>query len=125
MKTNKPHFIFKAIGKEYKGWFHVETYQRSGARAVELVTETTENGATFLEPWARVSVNESESGHLPDGVFFAKNYSENEGLPEELESLGLIESVAAHCAHGLPAYRLTDLGKSYAITKADCEEGGE
>lgn len=43
-------------------------------------------------PYATVSVNLPESLALPDGWFYAKTWSENEGLVEALISAGVLES---------------------------------
>ncbi|QHN71150.1 hypothetical protein [Mollivirus kamchatka] len=65
--------------------WQVGHYGTNGAMRVCLVSDTG-------EPWAVLSVNvPGHSEHLPPGHFFAKNYSENRGLVEELAALDVIE----------------------------------
>lgn len=43
------------------------------------------------EPFAYLSVNLSESDSLPKNQCYFKNYSENEGLLEQLEEQGIVK----------------------------------
>lgn len=81
---------------------HLTTGRYTNGRiAVQLI----ENG----EPYATVSVNVPEAP-IGDDEFFVKNYSENEGLLEELLRVGLLEFTGRFVDAGglgsLPVFRL-------------------
>lgn len=90
-----------------------------GGTALMLETEMEDCPGEF-EPWARVSVCLPETQQLPDGVFYAKDWSENEGLPEQLVQLGLIElapefpQAQSGFVSGIRAYRLCAPAKADA-----------
>jgi len=58
---------------------------------------------------AIISVNHENSCNLPDNQFYAKNYSENEGMLDCIEEAGLIKRISNGVQLGfvhLPIYEL-------------------
>lgn len=91
-----------------KTTFNVVLIQHSyvrGGLAVEIMD------ADDHEPFAVLSLWLPETPLLPPGVFYAKTYSENEGLAEQLEAQGAIQRAPeippgqSGVIHA-PAYRL-------------------
>ena len=87
-----------------------------GPREVEIITGRYKNGRIAVElfseeePYAMLSVNFPEVSISPD-EFFAKDYSENEGLAKELVKSGLIFRTGRQVETPigvLPVYRLAD-----------------
>jgi hypothetical protein len=60
-----------------------ETYQDNGRIAIQIVTE-------MGTPWFMATINLPEIPLLPDEVII-KNYSENEGILDELLKAGIVE----------------------------------
>ena len=104
--------VFKVEGKyvDRNAQISIGTYA-SGALAVQLIAPL-EKDVKMSEVIATVSVNTDQSSVLPSGQFFVKNYSENEGIIESLESLGVIECVDKEGMQSgfvnLPIYKLNE-----------------
>ena len=83
-------FDIRFVRTKYKGCsFHTARYSEGG----NLYIGITRKG----EPIADVTVN---IGALPPGQIAVKNYSENAGLLEQLEQLGLVEEVVRYVPSG-------------------------
>ena len=98
----------KALISLGRGTFNVEfvvsQYQNKGTSVVGFVVETG-------EPFCTLSVWVPESPILPRGAFYAKHWSENQGLVEQLLKQKLLEPVIATPAssgfiENILAYRL-------------------
>ena len=76
-------------GDKYHVYPQVSEYQVGHATAVELVEVGTD------EPFCSLSVNFRESLSLPKGAFYAKHWSENETIVEQLLAQDVIEPVPA------------------------------
>lgn len=76
------------LGKdEYKVKLVVSGYQNNNGTAVYTVDATTG------EMFCTLSVNLPETIFLPNGVWYGKHWSENEGFLESLVKQGVIEEV--------------------------------
>lgn len=111
MKT----FNFTIFGDPLVGRFTVARYAPGGL-AVSIETEM-EDMPGFWEPYTNLSVWLSETDNLPSSAFYVKNWSENEGLVEQLAAQGLIErapNTKPATSGFIPvvhAYQLTDKGR--------------
>lgn len=87
------------VGKQESRMKHIEVTLFGKTYPITLDECKYSNGTTcvrlFTEgsPFAILSVNLLESPALPPGVFYAKYWSENRGIVEQLESQGIIELV--------------------------------
>jgi hypothetical protein len=103
-------FKFKHFDTTLSGRLSVTTYALGGL-AVSLTTEMEEAPGQY-EPYCHVSVRLPETDHLPSDVFYAKHWSENEGIVETLVELRIIElapdfpPVASGFVRNIRAYRL-------------------
>jgi hypothetical protein len=93
------------FGTDYKVRIETDTYQSGGGIAVSAID------AQSGEPFCSISVNLPESVLLPDGAFYAKHWSENEGLVEQLVAQGVLVPVdapvvASGFVDNIQAYRL-------------------
>jgi hypothetical protein len=91
-----------------------------GSKVYHVTTEVAQyhNGTPALSlvkddgcPFATISVNLPDSVALPEGAFYVKHWSENEGIPEQLVAQGIITPVDAPVVYsgyvdGIRAYRL-------------------
>ena len=99
-------FTLNLFGEVLKAVFRVTQYV-SGSTAVQLIGE---DGA----PLAMISVNLPESKALPQGVFYAKHWSENAPVLAALLENGLLAEVpevpeaGSGFVDGIKAYRLAD-----------------
>lgn len=84
-------FEFNHLGKTYKGHIEKATYP-NGRLAVVLHDE--ESG------YAKLSINVPEYKNIAEGEFVFKNYSENEGLYEEMLRLGVIKPTGKYASSG-------------------------
>lgn len=80
----KKHIEVTLFGKTYPITLDACNYH-NGNTCIRLFTEGS--------PFAILSVNLPESSALPPGVFYAKYWSENRGIVEQLEEQGIIERV--------------------------------
>lgn len=80
-------------------------YEGTMLRLVTARYEVNDNLAVRIvdaatgEPWATLSVNVIENGHLPDGVFYVKDWSENADIAQTVIDAGLIVPA---CGIGVP-----------------------
>jgi len=94
------------LGKPYKIRLETDTY-RTGGTAVFAVEEDTG------EQFCTLSVNLPETCELPDGAWYGKHWSENEGFLAQLVMQGVISPVPCLPAqsgfvNNILAYRLND-----------------
>ena len=84
MYITTPYYEGKALIKK-------DTYANGGL-CVHIIDDTG-------MPVAKLSVWVDATPILPDDCFFAKTYSENEGLLEALEACGAVEVLEKHAAY--------------------------
>lgn len=95
------------FGKPYKVFLRTSTYH-NGATAVEAFDAETG------DPFVTLSVNiVGFSDNLPPGAFYAKHWSENDGLPQQLVDQGIFVPVNAAVISSdyvsdIRAYRLAE-----------------
>jgi hypothetical protein len=95
------------FGHTYNVTVHKDSYRIDDNMCVYL-TETLSG-----EHFADLSVNLPASSELMGNEFYAKHWSENEGIVEQLVDQGIIEKVSAHptssgFVYGICAYRLVE-----------------
>lgn len=102
-------FNVTLVGMRYIGVrLEFGKYAEGDSLAVSLVDE---NADELDVPITRLSVNIPRFKLTDEDCILVKDYSENEGLAEQMVDLGLIEPTGRLCASGfvvLHEYRLTD-----------------
>lgn len=94
-------------GQTFRVVLKVGQYRNNGATSIQAID--TEDGGDFCT----VSINiPGASENLPEGCFYGKHWSENEGLLDQLEKQGVIvpvpdvPMVSNGFITGIRAYRL-------------------
>ena len=95
----------KLFGNSYKVSLHTAKYAN---KTLAVYAKVIENN----EPFCDISVNLPASVLLPKGAFYAKHWSENEGIPEQLIEQGVIQpinapAVSSGFVDNIRAYTLT------------------
>lgn len=99
---------FTQCDNTFDGYFEKNTYRNNGNLAVSLMSWEDNGGDGYWTPHATISTNTNVK--LPPDEFVAKNYSENEGLPEQFVAMGYFEDTGRKVQCGFcecPVYRLT------------------
>ena len=120
------NFKIKCAGTEFIcrlgfGEYDQPPFRGADRNMAVFLQSWCEDGEGYWEPFATLSVN-IDGTAISDEYFCAKTYSENAGLCEQMETLGLIRHGGITIG-GFPQYRLTEKGlrcreEYYAETKA-------